>query len=210
MTSTSPLPKSIPGRHVALAFVLLLVTFAMTHLLSFPGSLAHFREATGGQKILDMRASSSATETYERLAAMGETGRALYLRLILTIDIVFPLAMLAFLLMFARFAAQRAGLPVWAARLLTLPPLLYFGLDLLENASVLAMLVEYPDRLDGVASIIGYLTRGKRGSMMVAFLAPVVVIVGSRMPRWAAAPRRAVRPAGHESRKREGEIKIAG
>jgi hypothetical protein len=179
--STSPLPTPIPGRHVTIAFLALLATFAVTHLLSFPGSLAHFREATGGQKILDMRASSSATETYERLSAMGDTGRALYLRLILTIDIVFPLAMLAFLLMLAWFAAQRAELPAWASRMVALPPVLYFSLDLLENASVLAMLFLYPDRLDGVASSIGYLTRGKRASMMVAFLAPAVVIVVSRM-----------------------------
>lgn len=183
MVSTTPLPRPIHGRHVALAFLLLLATFGVTHLLSFPGSLAHFRDATGGQKILDMRASSSAAETYERLSAMGDIGRALYLRLIVTIDIVFPLAMLAFLLMFARFAAQRAELPVWASRLLALPPLLYFGLDLLENASVLAMLVEYPERLEGVASIIGGLTRGKRISMLVAFLAPAGVIVGSRVRR---------------------------
>jgi hypothetical protein len=180
MASTSLLQRPIPGRHVTLAFSLLLVTFAVTHLLRFPGSLAHFREATGGQKILDMRASSSATETYERLSAMGENGRALYLRLIVTIDIVFPLAMLAFLLVFAWFAGQRADLAEWTSRLLALPPLLYFGLDLLENASVLAMLLQYPDRLDGIASIVGYLTRGKRASMMVAFLAPAVVIIVSR------------------------------
>lgn len=186
MTSTTPLPRPIHSRHVALAFLLLLATFAVTHLLSFPGSLAHFREATGGLKILDMSASSSATETYERLSAMGDIGRALYMRLIVTIDIVFPLAMLAFLLVFARFAAQRAELRVWASRLLALPPLLYFGFDLLENASVLAMLVEYPDRLEGVASIIGDLTRGKRIAMMVAFLAPVGVIVGSRVWRQTA------------------------
>lgn len=186
MTSTAPLPKPNHGRHLVLAFVLLLATFAVTHLLSFPGSLAHFREATDGQKILDMSPSSSAAETYERLSAMGDIGRALYLRLIVTIDIVFPLAMLVFLLMFARFAAQRAELRVWASRLLALPPLLYFGLDLLENASVLAMLVEYPNRLDGVASIIGALTRGKRIAMMVAFLAPVGVIVGSRVLRQTA------------------------
>ncbi len=181
MTSITPLPKLIHSRHVALAFLVLLATFAVTHLLSFPGSLAHFREATGGLKILDMSASASATETYERLSAMGEIGRALYMRLILTIDIVFPLAMLAFLLMLARFASQRAELPVWASRLLALPPLLYFGLDLLENASVLAMLIVYPDRLDSVASIIGDLTRGKRMSMMVAFLAPMGAMTGSRV-----------------------------
>jgi len=183
MNSTAPLSRPNHGRLLGLAFVLLLATFAVTHLLNFPGSLAHFREATGGLKILDMSASSSATETYERLSAMGDVGRALYLRLIVTTDIVFPLAMLAFLLMFARFAAQRAELRVWASRLLALPPLLYFGFDLLENASVLAMLIDYPDRLDGVASIIGALTRGKRIAMMVAFLAPVGAIVGSSMQR---------------------------
>jgi len=52
-------------------------------------------------------------------------------------------------------------------RILALAPLLYFGLDLLENAAALAMLVEYPGRLDGVASIIGYLTRGKRACELV-------------------------------------------
>lgn len=180
MTPTSPFPTPVRGRHVTLAFVLLLVTFAVTHLLSFPGSLAHFREATGGQKILDMRASSSATETYERLGAMGETGRALYLRLIVTIDIVFPLAMLAFLLHFAWFAAQGAGFSGWPSRLVALPALLYFSLDLLENASVLAMLLDYPDRLEGVASLVGYLTRGKRASMIVAFLAPLAIVGGAR------------------------------
>ncbi len=133
-----------------------------------------------------MSASSSATETYERLSEMGDIGRALYMRLIVTIDIVFPLVMLAFLLIFARFAAQGAELRVWASRLLALPPLLYFGLDLLENASVLAMLIEYPERLDGVASIIGALTRGKRIAMLVAFLAPVGVLVGSRVLRQTA------------------------
>lgn len=183
MTSITLRPGPTHGRHVALTFLLLLTTFAVTHLLTFPGSLAHFRDATGGLKILDMSASSSATETYERLSAMGDTGRALYMRLILTIDIVFPLAMLVFLLMFAGFASQRAELVVWASRLVALPPLLYFGLDLLENASVLAMLIEYPDRLDRVASIVGALTRGKRIAMMVAFLAPVGVIVGSRVLR---------------------------
>jgi hypothetical protein len=179
MTSPSPLPKPMAGRHVAFAFFILLVTFAVTHLASFPGSLAHFRESTGGQKILDMRASSSAAETYERLSAMGETGRSLYLRLVVTIDIVFPLAMLGFLLTFAWFVGQRAGVPRWASRLLTLPPVLYFGLDLLENASVLAMLLQYPDRLEGIASIVGYLTRGKRTSMMVAFLAPVALMIAA-------------------------------
>ena len=179
MNSTFSFPKPIAGRHVALAFFILLVTFAVTHLGHFPGSLAHFLEATGGQKILDMRASSSAAETYERLSAMGEAGRGLYLRLIVTIDIVFPLAMLAFLLMFGRFAAQRADLPTWASRAMSLPPLLYFGLDLLENISVLAMLLEYPGRLEGVAAMIGYLTRGKRMSMMVALLGPVVVLLVS-------------------------------
>ena len=39
---------------------------------------------------------------------------------------------------------------------------------------------EAASRLDGLASTIGYLTRGKRAFMMLALLAPPVVIIGRR------------------------------
>jgi hypothetical protein len=45
------------------AFLLLLAVFGATHVLSYPGSVAHFKTATGGQKLFDMQASVSADET---------------------------------------------------------------------------------------------------------------------------------------------------
>jgi len=79
-------------RTVALSFAVMLTVFAVTHLLRFPGSIRHLMDATGGRKILDMQPSSSADETYARLEAFGELGRELYLRAILTVDLVFPLS----------------------------------------------------------------------------------------------------------------------
>ena len=39
------------------------------------------------------------------------------------------------------------------------------------------MLVRYPERLDWIAGTIGYLTRVKRSSMLMAFVVPHVVLV---------------------------------
>ncbi len=171
-------------RHVFATFLLLSTVFVGTHLVSYPGSVAHFLKATGGQKILDMQASASAAETYERLAAMGESGRALYLRLIVTVDIVFPIVMLIFLVTLARFAAQRAGLRRWTKAMLVALPVMYFGFDMLENVSSLAMLLRYPDQLVWVAGAIGSLTRAKRGFMLLALVVPHVLLVLVQVSGW--------------------------
>jgi hypothetical protein len=183
-------------RRVLGAFVLMLAVFGATHLLSYPGSVAHFKAATGGQKILDMQPSVSADETYQRLQAMGEGGRELYLRLILTVDIVFPLAVLLFSFVLARFAAERANLKGWSRAILVALPLVYWGFDLLENASVAAMLLQHPDRVDWLAGTVRYLTKGKRLFMVLAFVVPLVLLaVVSVRSWWRAKKDRSARAA---------------
>jgi hypothetical protein len=174
------------GRVLA-AFLLMLAVFGATHLLSFPGSVAHFKAVTGGQKILDMQASVSADETYQRLEAMGEGGRELYLRLILTVDIVFPLAVLLFSFVLARFAAERAKLKGWSRAMLVALPLVYWGFDLLENISVAVMLLQYPHRVDWLAGTIGYLTKSKRLFMVLAFVVPLVLLAVVSVRSWRRA-----------------------
>ena len=182
-------------KRVLATLVLMFAVFGVTHMLNYPGSLPHFRDATGGQKILDMQASSSADETYQRLEAMGDEGRRLYLRLIATVDILFPLAVLIFLVTLARFAAEHAKQKAaWRAMLVGLP-VAYFGLDLLENLSALTMLSRYPERLDWIAGSIGYLTKGKRAFMMLAFSVPLLVLVFAEVNvRWRARRLRAAHP----------------
>jgi hypothetical protein len=176
-------------RRVFATFLLMLAVFGATHLLSYPGSVAYFKAATGGQKILDMQPSVSAEETYQRLQAMGEVGRELYLRLMLTVDIVFPLAMLIFLFALAQFAAERAKLKGWRRTILLALPLVYWGFDSLENVSAAAMLLRYPDRVDWLGGAIGYLTKSKRAFMMLAFVAPHVLLAVVSVRAWWGARR---------------------
>ena len=80
-----------------------------------------------------MQASSSADETYARLERLTDAGRTLYLRLIVTVDIVFPVAVLAFLMTLARFVLHRTKPQRIARAVLLALPLIYYGFDLLKT-----------------------------------------------------------------------------
>jgi hypothetical protein len=172
-------------KHVALAFVAAMAVFTVTHVLDFPGSIHRLMQVTGGIKILDMQPSFSSDETHARLAAMGDMGREMYLRSVLTVDAVFPVAVFVFLFLWAKLVAQRLGGPMGAALRFFAPA--YLVLDFVENMLIFALLKSFPDRLELVGSLIGYLTVAKRGSMIAAFVLPAVGLIvawrlGKRAP----------------------------
>lgn len=170
-------------RSVLIAFSAVLAVFVITHALKFPGSLAYLMEATGGRKILDMQASFSSAETYQRLEAMGEFGRRMYLRTVLTIDLVFPLAVFAFFTILARFATERIRVRPALGKVIRLMPGTYLVLDFIENAIVLALLWHFPERLELLGSAIGYFTRGKRVAMVLATFLPPTLLLRARLLR---------------------------
>ena len=168
------------GRALAIAAVVFVAVFVATHVASFPGTLAHFRAVTGGQQILDLQPAASADEVWRRLDAMGPDGRAAYRRLARVVDVAFPLAGTAFLVVLAAFAARRARASrVVAAALLALP-VAYLIADAAENLVVVRLLDAFPARLDDAASILGALTRAKRGAQTAAFVAPLVALLIAR------------------------------
>jgi hypothetical protein len=169
------------------SFLVLFVVFLVTHLASFPGSLAHLMEITENQPILDLQASFSSAETYARLEGFGEHGRQMYMRTMLTIDTIFPLSAFAFLFLFARHATRRLETPHWITVMLPLLSIAYLTLDFLENTTVLVLLTTYPDRWDFLAANIGFLTVGKRASMYAALLAPLVLMLVAEMRRRLSA-----------------------
>jgi hypothetical protein len=175
-------------RTLVLSFAVALTTFVVTHLFRFPGSIRYLMDATGGRKILDMQASGSADETYARLEAFGELGRELYLRAILTVDLVFPVSVFVFLLLLARFVSEQARLRGLFKGALQLLPVAYVLLDFCENVSVLLMLVHYPERLEFLAGTVGYLTRGKRVAMMAAMLLPIALWLVTKLRALRAPP----------------------
>jgi hypothetical protein len=147
------------------ACAILVVVSVVTHLLSFPGTLPYFKEVTAGQTILDMRPSFSADAVYGRLTAMGGTGRDAYLRLIYTVDVVFPLALLMFLTAWRRFFVPKS-------RVLSALPWIAFGADLVENLLVLVMLLAWPTPIAAAAGAIALFTVTKRSAMIAAALLP--------------------------------------
>lgn len=165
-------------RSVLIAFSAVLIVFVVTHALNFPGSLAHLMEATGGQKILDMQASFSSAETYQRLEAMGEFGRKAYLRTVLTIDLVFPLTVFAFFTVL--FTTERLRMSPALDKALRVMPAAYLALDFIENVIILALLWHFPERLEFLGGAVGYFTRGKRIAMMLAMFLPPALFLKAK------------------------------
>jgi hypothetical protein len=164
------------AKQVLTAFLLFLAILLLTHLIKLPGTVPYLMEITGNQPILDLKASFSSAETYQRLEAFGDLGRRMYLRTMLTVDIVFPLSAFAFLLLLAAFAAERLKLVGPARRGLMALPIAYLFLDFFENMTVVILLLNFPNQIEFLASSIGYLTVGKRVCMYAALLIPISLL----------------------------------
>lgn len=96
--------------------------------------------AAGGQAILDQQPAFSTEEIYQRLDAFGRTGRELYKWFLVTTDVIFPLSLLAFLFLLARYTSQRLAPPSALRGLLLVLPFAFFVLDMIENLSIFLML----------------------------------------------------------------------
>ena len=169
--STLP-PFRISPKSVFLAFLVVLSIFFATHLIKFPGSVAYLMEITEGQKTFDLQGSFSNTETYDRLEAFGSFGRHTYIRTMLTVDLIFPISMFIFLILLAKYTSQQLRMKPLLAKSLRSFSIAYLALDFLENVSIFILLINFPNRLEFLGSYIGYITLGKRISMMGALFLP--------------------------------------
>ena len=169
--------QMMAGRSVLLSLAVAIAAFVATHLLSIPGSVHQLMAATGGLPIFDMQPSFSPDEVYERLVAFGANGRALYSRTLVTTDVVFPLCVLAFLYLFARYIAQRTGAPAPLRLLLLALPFAYFLADMTENATIYLLLSDFPQRHETAAGGLGYVTLIKRVTQIAAILLPSALLI---------------------------------
>jgi hypothetical protein len=186
MTAAQKSPASNTGLKTLYAFLFVLTLFIVTHVVKFPGSVGYLMEITQGQKTLDLQPSFSSVDTYQRLEAFGEIGRQMYMRTMLTVDLIFPLSLFLFLFFLAKYTSQLWGMkPAFSTALQSLS-IAYVTLDFLENLTIFFLLSYYPDRLEFLGSYIGYLTIGKRISMMGAIFIPVIFLaVGKISGRFA-------------------------
>ncbi|MGQ0835915.1 MAG: hypothetical protein ACT4O5_13535 [Gammaproteobacteria bacterium] len=152
----------------------LLIVLAV-HFVHFPGSVPDFNRASGGGVLLDASPAFTPDALYERLAGYGEAGRRNYSFRNLTIDVLLPLSVLPFLFLLMRRALTGYSLGRVVRVVLPLVPVAYVAFDLVENASVLALLRKYPERMDLLAASIPYTTVAKRAASLFALGIPLVL-----------------------------------
>jgi len=117
-------------------------------------------------------------ELYSSFEGYGEQGRVVYALGTATIDMVFPLASALFQGILITLLTRRVfpSRPGWER--LNLVPSGAALLDILENLGLLVLLVGYPTRLAGPATITAVLTVLKWTMVGLSFLTIVVLVLG--------------------------------
>lgn len=187
-TPSKQVPTTLPARLARFAqmpsLISLAALLALFYLALFPGMIAASPplQQTG---MLDTRLSYSPAEVYQALEAYGPAGRAQYARTTALLDFIFPVVYTLLLVLLAARGLVRAfpGAPRigWLA-LLPFAALLF---DWLENGCVLALLLSYPQRLDGLAAAAGTFTLFKWISFMLAVLIAAGSLLAARLRRQA-------------------------
>lgn len=156
------------------SLVLLVVMFAITHVMPLAGGPAALHGALGGVPLFDQSPLFSPAAVVERVAAYGPAGRAAYARFTYTADVVFPLTLLLFLTQLRKHVRRPNG-----DRVMGVMAPAWFLADMMENAMVHTLLTSFPEPHDGIAGILGVVTVLKFGLLALALGWPLL--------RWARA-----------------------
>ncbi len=161
-------------RVVALLMVLFLVLF----LVVFPAVISRLDTLAGKIGMIDTQFSYTPAQVFEMVAAYGPEGRALYVLSTLTADLLFPFnySLLLALLMILTYRQAFAN-PTWVRRLIFIP-FLTAGMDLLENAGIVALLLSFPQQWVWLAQAAGLFTTLKWIFMGVSYTLVLVGFVG--------------------------------
>ena len=152
----------------------------------FPGSVPDFVRASGGGTLLDAKPAFSEEALYIRIEAYGQEGRGNYKFRNLTVDVLLPLSVLPFLVLLSRRAVDRLGRRRFLGAVMLAAPFAYVTFDLVENAMVLALLEQYPQRRSALAAALPYATIIKRVASLLALLLPLAALT---LRRWTPIPK---------------------
>jgi hypothetical protein len=165
-------------RRVAVLLLLELIVLGCENLLVFPLSVPYFRRVTG-RAYLDTCAFCSANSIYAQLDAFGPLGRRLQLLLFATVDVVVPTLSGLFGALGIALLTRSQGRTRPRLRWLVLVPIAAALLDFTENAVIALLTIRYPEHMDGVATIAGFVT----GMKTIAYLLTAVMLVAFALRR---------------------------
>lgn len=164
------------AKALLIAFVVFATVFVATHMSPQFGGSKAISVAMHGMPILDQRPSFSSDDVYQRLDAFGMAGRDMYQRFTYSSDVVFPLTLLVFLSLLAKFVAQRSLLSIRWRKALVALPFVWFASDMLENAIVYSLLSQFPVRNDALGGMVGFVTVAKFGLLLLSIAVPAVCL----------------------------------
>ena len=124
---------------------------------------------------LDLLFFYTPAEAFAMLEKYGPAGRALYMKIELTVDLLYPIIYTLFLGLLISWLFQRAFPPQNKMQKWNVAPLGAWFFDLLENVGILTMLAMYPSQpalLAWIIMLFGLL------KWALVFLCIVLVLVG--------------------------------
>ncbi len=165
---------------LAIAFIVFACIFAATHGYPQFGGAKAISAAAHGIPLLDQRPAFSSIAVFDRLEAIGPIGRGMYQQFTYSVDVIFPLSLLAFLFSLTRFVRQRVTSNKRLRQVLETSPFIWFATDMLENAIVFTLLLQFPARNDFLGSILGFVTVLKFSLLLLSIAGPAIVMVAFR------------------------------
>ena len=132
----------------------------MSKLVIDPFS-AKLAALSGGSGLIDLLLVYSPETAFSLIGTYGDEGRAAYSHFTSTGDLVFPVTYGLLLSLAMSWLLQRGTAATSRLRLLNLLPVAAWAFDWLENAMILTLLGQYPDRPVVVAWIASFATLAK-------------------------------------------------
>lgn len=163
---------------------------ASTLINGEPFGVAQLKSISGGVGMLDMEIGYSPQEAYALFDALGEKGRAFYLRSLVPQDLVFPLVYSLFFMTAATFLFQgffSEESPWQKLSVLTVAAGMF---DYLENFCVLVMLLAYPQQLTVVAGLANIFTLAKFGFFALNIVLLLLGLAGLVVKKFSGAESR--------------------
>lgn len=163
------------------SFFILISIFIATHVLPFFGGAKALSIISNGKPLFDQRPVFTNLEFYHRLNYFGEAGREMYQRFTYTVDIIFPLALLSFLILLTGFIANRNSFSKKVYfRLLTIP-ILWFLFDMIENSILFFLIGQFPIQYEFLSANLGIVTYGKFCLLFLSIFLPGVFSIYLRI-----------------------------
>lgn len=143
----------------------------------------YMQDTTQDTAFIDLMFRYTPGELYEVVEGYSEQGRQVYALGSATFDVVHPIAYAFFYAIVITYTFRRLFAPQNPLQRLHLVPFGAMLADILENASIIAILLSYPQRLVGLAWLAGLFTTAKWILACAAIGLALLGIVGS-VSRW--------------------------